>query len=382
MPDRLRQSCQAGRLLLAALRCPADLPQWDLKEWDLLLRVARRTRLLARLEADLARHQSLDCIPERAAHHLCAARNVVSHRQTRLKWEVDRILWALQDLDVQIVALKGVAYMLAGLPTACGRFAVDVDLLVPQEQIPSVEQRLLERGWMREQLDPYDDQYYREWMHEIPALRHRERETEVDIHHRILPRTSRLQPDPALLFQQTRAVPGSPIRVLGPQDMILHALVHLFHEGDPKEGLRLRDLVDVADLLRHFGQEPGFWEALVPRAEQLQLGRPLYYGLVFSRQLLGTEIPDTVAQRAQSAAPSWLVQRAMGWIVPRAILPTHPDQSDPIAALARWAMYLRAHWLRMPPGLLFQHLARKTWRRVQTTLQPQGLGSTDKSSRS
>ncbi|MBK1617406.1 hypothetical protein CKO42_02830 [Lamprobacter modestohalophilus] len=382
MPDSFSQKRHAARLLIGALRRPADLPHLSLTDWDLLLRLARRTQLLGRLEADLAQLELLDRIPERAGNHLRAARNLVAHRQTRLTWEADRVVWALRGLDLHIVALKGVAYMLAGLPAARGRLAVDVDLLVPEEQLPSVEQRLLERGWMREKLDPYDDQYYREWMHEIPALRHRERETEVDIHHRILPRTSRLQPDPVLLFQQTRAVPGSPIRVLGPQDMILHALVHLFHEGDPKEGLRLRDLVDVADLLRHFGQEPGFWEALVPRAEQLQLGRPLYYGLVFSRQLLGTEIPDTVAQRAQSAAPSWLVQRAMGWLVPRAILPTHPDQSDPIAALARWAMYLRAHWLRMPPGLLFQHLARKTWRRVQTTLQPQGLGSTDKSSRS
>ncbi|WP_242519096.1 nucleotidyltransferase family protein [Halochromatium roseum] len=349
-------------------------------DWDLLLRLARHTQLLGRLEADLAQLALLDRIPERAGNHLRAARNLVAHRQTRLTWEADRVVWALRGLDLHIVALKGVAYMLAGLPAARGRLAVDVDLLVPQEQIAAVEQRLLERGWMGAQLDPYDDQYYREWMHEIPALRHRERETEVDIHHRILPRTSRLQPDPALLFQQTRAVPDSPIRVLGPQDMILHALVHLFHEGDPKEGLRLRDLVDVADLLRHFGQEPGFWETLVPRAEQLQLGRPLHYGLVFSRQLLGTEIPDAVLQQAQSSAPSWLVQRAMGWLVPRAILPTHPDQSDPIAALARWALYLRAHWLRMPPGLLFQHLARKAWRRVQAALQPQGSGSSDKPS--
>ncbi|MCF7977809.1 MAG: nucleotidyltransferase family protein [Chromatiaceae bacterium] len=377
MPDSFSQKRHAARLLIGALRQPADLPHLSLTDWDLLLRLARHTQLLGRLEADLAQLALLDRIPERAGNHLRAARNLVAHRQTQLTWEADRVVWALRGLELHIVALKGVAYMLAGLPAARGRLAVDVDLLVPEEQLPSVEQRLLERGWMREKLDPYDDQYYREWMHEIPALRHRERETEVDIHHRILPRTSRLQPDPTLLFQQTRAVPGSPIRVLGPQDMILHALVHLFHEGDPKEGLRLRDLVDVADLLRHFGQEPGFWEGLVPRAEQLQLERPLYYGLVFSRQLLGTEIPTAVLQQVQSAAPSWLVQRAMGWLVPRAILPTHPDRYDPIAALARWALYLRAHWLRMPPGLLFQHLARKTWRRVQRALQPQGSGPSD-----
>jgi hypothetical protein len=369
MPDKSRQKRHAGRLLIAALQCPADLPNLDLQNWDLLLRVARRTRLLGRLEADLAQLGLLDAIPERAAHHLHAARNLVAHRQTRLTWEADRVLWALRGLDVQVVALKGVAYMLANLPPERGRLAVDVDLLVPFEQMTLVEQRLLERGWVRETLHPYDDKFYRDWMHEIPALHHRERETEVDLHHRILPRTSRLQPDPVLLFQKARAVPDAPIRVLGPHDMILHALVHLFHEGEPDEGLRLRDLVDVADLLEYFGQESGFWDGLVPRAEQLQLGRPLYYGLVFSQRLLGTKIPQAVMQQAQHSAPSWLIRQAMSWLVPRAILPTHPDFFVPTAALARWAIYIRAHWLRMPPALLLQHLARKAWRRGQSMFQ-------------
>ncbi|WPL17729.1 hypothetical protein Thiowin_02768 [Thiorhodovibrio winogradskyi] len=352
-------------MLMDALRQPNDLPLLSIEDWDLLLRVARRTRLLGRLEADLARLGLLERIPERAACHLRAARVVVAHRQTRLTWEADRVLWALRGLEVQVVALKGVAYMLAGLPAARGRMAVDVDLLVPKEQINSIEQRLLDRGWMHKALHPDDDRYYRDWMHEIPALRHRERETEVDIHHRILPRTSRLQPDTRLLLQQTRAVPDMPIRVLGPHDMILHALVHLFHEGEPDEGLRLRDLVDVADLLRHFAGEPGFWDGLVPRAEELQLGRPLYYGLIYSRQLLGADVPDAVLQQAQGSAPSWLVRQAMDWLVPRAMLPTHPDIPNPTAALARWAIYMRAHWLRMPLSLLLPHLARKFWRRLQ-----------------
>ena len=51
-------------------------------------------------------------------------------------------------------------------------------------------------GWLRMKIDPYDDRYYRVWMHEIPPLRHRERKTEIDLHHTILPRTSRLKPDP------------------------------------------------------------------------------------------------------------------------------------------------------------------------------------------
>jgi hypothetical protein len=34
-----------------------------------------------------------------------------------------------------------------------------------------------------------------------------------------------------------------------------------------------------------------------------------------------------------------------------------------LSGMARWALYVRSHWLRMPPLLLMQHLTRKVLRR-------------------
>ena len=58
-----------------AIRACRRFPAAD---WELLIRVARRTRLLARIEADLAGAGLLDGIPMQAANHLRAARNVVA----------------------------------------------------------------------------------------------------------------------------------------------------------------------------------------------------------------------------------------------------------------------------------------------------------------
>src|SRR6185503_6572888 len=99
-------------------------------------------------------------------------------RKTLTSWEINRILWALTDVEVPLILLKGIAYVLAELPPARGRIYADVDLLVPEELIGKAEAGLLERGWFRTTIDPYDDRYYRVWMHEIPPLRHRERGTE------------------------------------------------------------------------------------------------------------------------------------------------------------------------------------------------------------
>ena len=361
-------SSETGRaqsLLLDALRTPEKLPVLLPADWELLLRVARRVRLLGRIESDLSRAGLLDNIPARAAAHLRAARNVIEHRKTLVSWEVNRILWALKGTEGPLILLKGSAYLLAGLPSARGRIFADVDLLVPEARVEETENGLVERGWFKTQIDPYDDRYYRVWMHEIPPLRHRERGTEIDIHHRLLPRTSRLSSDPAPLFASARPLGDPRLAVLAPADMVLHSLVHLFLEGDPDEGLRLRDLVDVHDLLCHFGQEPGFWAALMPRACELGFERPLFYGLHHAQRLFATPVPPEVLQEVADAAPVWPIRQVMNHLIHRALLPEHPDHPSRRATLSRWLLYVRSHWLRMPPGLLTRHLAQKAWLRFR-----------------
>ena len=356
---------RAQRLLIEALLAPEQLPGLPPADWDLLLRVARRARVLGRLESDLARAGLLGDIPARAANHLRAARNVIAHRNTLISWEVNRLLWALKGIDVPLILLKGTGYLIAGLPPARGRIFADVDLLVPEERIAEIEERLVERGWFKTQIDPYDDRYYRVWMHEIPPLRHQERGTEIDIHHRLLPKTSYLKSDPAQLFAAARPLANPRLRVLAPADMVLHALVHLFLEGDPDEGLRLRDLVDVHDLLCLHGQEPDFWADLGQRARALGFERPLFYGLHHAQRLLGTPIPADVLRRLEDAAPAWPIRELMNRLIPLALLPGHPDHPSRWAAVARWLIYVRAHWLRMPPGLLAKHLSHKAWLRFR-----------------
>jgi len=377
MNNTTRENRRAQHLLLGALAAPQNLPLLTNDDWELLLRIARRARLLGRLESDLSLAGLLDQIPERAAEHLLAARNVIVHRQTLISWEVNRLLWALGGIDESVILLKGAGYLLGELPPARGRIFADVDLLVPEARIREIEERLIERGWLKTQIDPYDDRYYRVWMHEIPPLRHRERNTEIDVHHRLLPKTSHLRSDPAPIFAAARPLSNPRLKVLAPIDMVLHALAHLFLEGDPDEGLRLRDLVDVHDLCCHFGEEADFWDQLVPRAQELGLQRPLYYGLVNAQRFLGTPIPPDVLAKITLIGPIWPVRYVMSGLIRLAILPEHPDHPSCLATFARWMIYVRAHWLRMPPGLLVRHLSRKAWFRLRGYKKPIDLAQLD-----
>jgi Uncharacterised nucleotidyltransferase len=148
--------------------------------------------------------------------------------------------------------------------------------------------------------------------------------------------------------------------VLAPADMILHSAAHGFQDGDLTRGLR--DLVDIDDLLRHFGQKDKFWNELAARAEELDLSRPLYYALRYSRFYLQTPIPEYMLERSKSWRPAWPASVLMDAIVDH-VITAGPWRKDFRIKLSRQLLYIRSHWLRMPPALLAKHLLHQSFRR-------------------
>ncbi len=347
------------RLLVLSITRPQDLVTLSVRELDLALRLARRARLLGRLAVRLQAAGQLDRLPAVAADQLAAALAMADARKRIARWELDRIARAVRPApEIPLVVLKGCAYLLLGLPNAPGRIFADVDLMTGEGRLDRVEALLNARGWQTARLTPYDQNYYRKWTHELPPLRHREREVEVDLHHNILPRTARLKPAGRELLRASRQLPGSRYRVLADEDIVLHAMVHLMFNDDLAD--KLRDLVDIGDLIAHFsGADEGFWSALLARAQALGLRRPAWYCLRFLELSLEAGIPETVLQQTGHWGPPAPVRRLMDRIVPLALFPRHPDGDSAGVAAARILLYLRSHWIRMPPWLLTYHLAHK-----------------------
>jgi hypothetical protein len=348
--------------LLRTLRDPLFPLSLTVPEWQAFLAQARLTRLAGRVAADLEADVSMERLPAAVRPHLIAAARVGRHDARRLRWEVNRVERALRDLDVPIILLKGAAYLMAELPPARGRLAGDLDIMVPEERLEDVHKALLAEGWEEMKPQPYDQEYYRRWMHELAPLRNVQRGFVTDVHHNILPRTSRLGPDPAELWRGAQLLPGSHLRVLAPEVMVLHSAAHLFYDGDMR--LAIRDLADIADLLRFFGEEEGFWLRLVERAARLDLVRPLFYALRYSERLLGVTPPEGLRAVIGEGAPSAPVMAIMDRLVPCALLPPGAWGGGEQGRLALLLLFIRSHWLRMPPLLLTRHLAHQVYVRV------------------
>lgn len=349
-------------LLLTLLREPGRQRDLSPQQWDRVVRQARSANLLARLGYLLADRSEDPSLPDAVRRQLASAQRVAEAQGGDARWEVRELQRILREIGVPLILLKGAAYLIAGLPPAPGRVFIDIDILVPKASLDQVERVLGRFGWVSAHHDAYDQRYYRQWMHELPPLRHLRRETLLDVHHGILPETSRLQAMPRELLAAARPVPGlDEVYVLAPPDMVLHSAVHLFADGEFENGLR--DLVDLDGLLKAFGNDPRFWPSLIERARQFGLLRPLYYALRYTRRFLATPLPDEVWAQVAAERPGALLGRVMDTLFVSALYPAHPSCDTVLTGIARWALYVRAHYLRMPWHLLLPHLARKAVRR-------------------
>jgi hypothetical protein len=353
-------------VLVRALRDPASVLMLDDDGWTALLTIAHAERL----RATLAHRLDGLPVPPRVTEILNAARMAADDARARALWEIEMARRALAPLDMPVVLLKGSAFIAAGLDAGRGRLVGDLDILVPRDRLDEVEAAVLAAGWEWLKTDVYDDHYYRTWMHELPPLIHRDRDAMIDIHHTILPLTARPRPDALALIGNSVSLSPLPlaggagggpapapvesppplasrvappasgkgdIRILGPDDMVIHAAAHLLADGDMSGGLR--NLWDIHCLLGEYDLA-----GLNDRARHHGLERETARALCLAGNLFGSS----------GRAPVFYTKRLLardGWG-----RETHK--------LLRFAFYIRSHLIRMPLPMLVRHLFTK-WRKAR-----------------
>lgn len=341
----------AGALTLARILAdPQASGVLDAEGWTSLFAVARAEQLVGTLAHRLPGLP----VPERAATLLADARASAEHGRRAALWEAEMARRALTPLGVPVVLLKGTAYVAAGLAAGQGRSIGDLDILVPREALGDVEAALLGHGWEWVKPDPYDDAYYRRWMHELPPLIHRDRDRMIDVHHTILPLTAKPKPDAAALIADSVALENG-LRVLSPEDMVLHAAAHLLADGDLSGGLR--NLWDIDRLCREFAErQTDFYPSLYERAWEHGL-----WDAVLRAMRLAHQVYCTPANGYVSPLRISLDEVRSDRIFRRRLL-AHDDWGRAIRPATRFGFYVRGHALRMPPAMLARHLWTK-WRR-------------------
>ena len=329
-------------------------------QWSALIATARGNNLLGALADSLK--QTGVFAARQAQRHLDGALQLSARQHQSVLWEVHQLLAALGSLQIPVLLLKGAAYVISNHAVARGRLFGDIDLLVPRESLGNVESRLMVDGWVSATASTYDQRYYREWMHELPPMVHMRRGTVIDIHHTILPLTAGNAPDPTQIVDRSTPapIPGpAMLRIPCPEDLVIHSLTHLVHEGELHNGLR--DLRDIDCMLRDFGSTNNFWNRFTACAAGNDLAWPVGFGLLLAKRFFGTPVPDQVLSNLLRTKPNRYRAKMLGFVYASALQSANLPNSGIWAGITRWLVFVRAHALRMPLAMLVRHLTIKAW---------------------
>lgn len=349
-----------NNLLIKVLQEPSYIRTFTHHDWMVFVQQSYACYLTGRISYLLSKESLLDSVPDKVRWHFESARTLAEAHTRDINIEVKEIRQALKITGVKPVFLKGTAYILAQDDAGCGRTFADVDIYVPKDRLPAVENALKMRGWHKEQLTPYDETYYYKWMHEIPPMVNAGRGTTLDVHHNLTPLTSRYRFNADMLIAADNIAPD----VLQPEVRLLHSIVHLFMETGYEKGLR--DLSDIDLMIKQFSSsDSSFWNVLMERSEELGFNRLLFYGLRYAKKLLGSPVPELVnVHFKKKDVPNRATLAIMDKIVIAVMSDTKKEKSLQLQ-ISHFALFVRGHWLKMPLHTLTYHVIHKSFNNLR-----------------
>ncbi|PKG92979.1 nucleotidyltransferase family protein [Paraglaciecola sp. MB-3u-78] len=352
-------------LLTTTLISPFSVTALSEEDWELLIRQARAANLLGRLYYLFSFNKLTQNIEEKYLWHFESAYRLSDRLKKNALREIDELTSALGQINVKPIFLKGAAYQAADLPCSNGRLMSDIDLLVDENVLSQVQSHLRKHSWIPTAIDDYDEKYYREWMHEIPPLKHATRQTTLDVHHNILPLTNKNTIDASRLeFRKVYHEWFGEVQTLNPLDTVIHSSVHLFTESEFDNGLR--DLSDLDMLIRHFtSTNKNYVNELVIRANELELADYLSLTLRYTKMVLNTPIAPNAISSLNIRHQSRLSQIFWDFCFKNIFKPHHSSTKNIDMRLAKFILYWRGHLIKMPLRILLPHLAIKSYMQLK-----------------
>ena len=248
MPNRYHQFLAAcirrdGEQLRALIREPG----WT---WEDLFRFASEEALLPALYGRLSELEIT--VPPEVAGFLFAVESVNRDRNASILTELKHAVALLNGVGINPVLLKGVAYLATGIyPDPAARYIGDIDLLVPESQIPAAVEALTSNQYQRDTNDPFGP-----FRHHHPPL-HRVGRAQIELHHSLgLGKRAQLLPAEQVIAQSLPCdLDGVSVRIPCPEHLATHLILHsqILHSYTERIWPPYRAMCDFVSLDRRYG---------------------------------------------------------------------------------------------------------------------------------
>lgn len=280
---RTRLDGDAEGRLLELLRGPLD--------WERLWEQGHIHEVLPLVSVNLQRLQGQAPIP---APWMARARRrslATMMRNAALADELVRVLGAFAVAGVEVMPVKGIVLAETLYGSLALRPASDLDILVRPGDLAAARAALYQLGFGH-RAEPLFAELYHPY-HDLQYFRATDSgEVCLELHWALWDdRAYHLATDTLWERSATAALHGAHVRVLSPEDTLLHLAIHR-----SRSALRLRFVCDVAELLRQHGATLD-WEYVLRQARVGGARAALFFALALPGELLGAPLPDDVLAR-------------------------------------------------------------------------------------
>lgn len=266
----------------------ATVPPDDPPDWAEGLRLARWHRV----SPLLSRHAKLcgeGTVPAGVQAELAGDRLRAGAENVCRLSALRKVTDALAQEGVAVMALKGVALLDLAYPDVSLRPMVDIDLLVPPDDIARAEAVILDLGFISARPAAADGTPGgpRQSKYAYPLLVRPDGRVCIDLHRHLLPGAAF---DLAGFWDRSRPSEAEGYRLPAAEDLLLHTGAHFFKDRLRRSSGSFGQLADVAWLCHRHAVD---WDQLVARAQACGLHGRLFLALDATNELIAPVVPPS-----------------------------------------------------------------------------------------
>jgi hypothetical protein len=270
----------------------ARLAQLLPSDWECLIKQSITHGIAPLLYHRLNTPETITAIPFNVLDRLREIYLSNALKNSFLYHELPKVLGALRDNNIPVIALKGIHMAQAVYGNIALRPMCDVDILVKKTDLTRVEEKLREAGYALMTHRKYNKAWLEKYNCHIIFTPSNGGRLCLEVHWHVQRPDSPFKLDVDRFFERAQPVTiaGIDVLALSPEDLLLHLCINSVKD---QFCLGLRAFYDISETIRHY-QGRIDWEQLQKRVSQWGARRPVYLIFCLARKLLGAGVPDDV----------------------------------------------------------------------------------------
>ena len=256
--------------------------------WENVIQIAGGTGVSPLVYHVLDNIVDYNVIPQSVTHKLHQVYQSNAIRNLLLYEELKRIIQAADEKSIPVIVLKGAALALSVYPNIALRTMGDIDLLVHQEHLETMDTIMRRFGYESNRDNIWDEN---ENYHLPKYIRH---PYQIEIHWNLVPPDISVTLDLSGIWARAQHLQIGNVTalMLAPEDLVIHLCLHVsaHHLFQVRP---LRNLCDIAATI-HYYRDNINWQQMHQWAKDSQIGGYIALTLILVKEVLDMPIRENI----------------------------------------------------------------------------------------